>query len=146
MLVTCFQIQKKPNLKTSWHVGDMHFERAAWNWQAHGWRRISLWVITCKSIYEVCLFCFVVMRSIKAPGCLLQIAFLDVFGKPSQQGEGLHGLWFHDFCLDFAMQTKALEYWMISSLKIKLNRSSKFRRNWRVGAFGVVGKILTRKI
>jgi hypothetical protein len=58
----------------------------------------------------------------------------------------VHGLWFHDFCLDFAMQTKALEYWMISSLKIKLNRSSKFRRNWRVGAFGVVGKILTRKI
>jgi hypothetical protein len=33
---------------------------------------------------------------------------------------------------------KFFEYSMISSLKIKLNRSWNFQRNWNVCAFGVV--------
>jgi hypothetical protein len=37
--------------------------------------------------------------------------------------------WFHDVS---TCSAKVLEYWMISSLKIKLNRSWKFRRNWNV--------------
>jgi hypothetical protein len=37
--------------------------------------------------------------------------------------------WFHDV---WTSRAKVLEYWMISSLKIKLNRSWKFRRNWNV--------------
>jgi hypothetical protein len=40
---------------------------------------------------------------------MLQIAFLDVFGKPSQQqGEGCMG--FGSMTFGLAMQTKALEY------------------------------------
>jgi hypothetical protein len=35
-----------------------------------------------------------------------------------------HGVW--------TCSAKVVEYWMISSLKIKLNHSSKFQRNWNV--------------
>jgi hypothetical protein len=38
--------------------------------------------------------------------------------------------WFHNILTCCA---KVLKYWMISSLKIKLNRSWKFQRNWNVG-------------
>jgi hypothetical protein len=37
--------------------------------------------------------------------------------------------WFHD---DWPCSAKVLEFWMISSLKIKLNHSWKFWRNWNV--------------
>ncbi len=37
--------------------------------------------------------------------------------------------WFHEV---WTCGAKVLEYWMITSLKIKLNRSWKFRRNWNV--------------
>jgi hypothetical protein len=37
--------------------------------------------------------------------------------------------WFHDV---WTWGAKVLEYWMIFSLKIKLNRSWKFQRNWNV--------------
>jgi hypothetical protein len=37
--------------------------------------------------------------------------------------------WFHDIWICSA---KVLEYWMVSSLKIKLNHSWKFWRNWNV--------------
>ncbi len=37
--------------------------------------------------------------------------------------------WFHD---TWTCSAKVPEYWMISSLKIKLNRSWNFRRNWNV--------------
>jgi hypothetical protein len=37
--------------------------------------------------------------------------------------------WFHDV---WTCNAKVLEYWMISSLKIKLNCSWKFQRNWNV--------------
>jgi hypothetical protein len=37
--------------------------------------------------------------------------------------------WFHGV---WTCGAKVLEYWMISSLKIKLNRSWKIRRNWNV--------------
>jgi hypothetical protein len=37
--------------------------------------------------------------------------------------------WFHGVWTCIA---KVLEYWMISSLKIELNHSWKFRRNWSV--------------
>jgi hypothetical protein len=47
----------------------------------------------------------------------------------SSPGGGVHWLGFMAFGL--AVQ-KVLEYWMISSLKIKLNHTWKFRRNWNV--------------
>jgi hypothetical protein len=65
------------------------------------------------SMKEGSLFCFVVMRSTK-PGCFRSYSW------------EVHGLGSTTF------GAKVLEYWMISSLKIKLNRSWKFRRNWNV--------------
>jgi hypothetical protein len=52
---------------------------------------------------------------------------LGLFGKLSRRMGALawfHGLWTCD--------AKVFEYWMIFSLKIKLNRSWKFWRNWNV--------------
>jgi hypothetical protein len=56
---------------------------------------------------------------------MLQIVFL-VSLESSWRG-GVHGLSSITFGL---VVQKVLEYWMISSLKIKLNCSWKFRRNW----------------
>jgi hypothetical protein len=47
--------------------------------------------------------------------------------ESSQRG-GVHG---YSMMFGFAVQ-KFFENWMISSLKIKLNRSWKFQRNWNV--------------
>jgi hypothetical protein len=57
---------------------------------------------------------------------MLQIVFLFSF-ESSQQGERCMGFWFHDV---WTCGTKVLEYWMISSLKFKVNRNWKFQRNW----------------
>ncbi len=46
--------------------------------------------------------------------------------KSSQWGGGALA-WFHDI---WTCSEKVLEYWMIFSLKIKLNHSWKFQRNW----------------
>ncbi len=58
---------------------------------------------------------------------MLQIAFL--VSLESSQGRGGASAWFHGV---WTCGVEVLEYWMISSLKIKLNRSWKFRRNWNV--------------
>ncbi len=52
---------------------------------------------------------------------------LGLFGKLSKSRGA--SVWFHGI---WTCDAKVLEYWMISSLKIKLNRSWKFRRNWNV--------------
>jgi hypothetical protein len=52
---------------------------------------------------------------------------LGVFGKLSTRRGAW--AWFHDF---WTCNANVVEYWMISSLKIKLNRGWKFRRNWNV--------------
>ncbi len=52
---------------------------------------------------------------------------LGVFGKlPMRKGTCalFHGVW--------TCSAKVLEYWMISLLKFKLNRSWEFQRNWNV--------------
>ncbi len=59
---------------------------------------------------------------------MLQIVFL-VSLESSWQG-GVHGIGSTTF--GPAVQFKVLEYWMISSLKIKLNSSWKFQRYWNV--------------
>jgi hypothetical protein len=58
---------------------------------------------------------------------MFQIVFLMSF-ESSRPG-GVHGLWFHDV---WSCDAKVPEYWMIFSLKIKLNPSWKFQRNWNV--------------
>jgi hypothetical protein len=65
---------------------------------------------------------------------------LDIFGKLSMRRGAW--AWFHDV---WTCGAKVLEYWMISSLKIKFNHSWKFRRNWNVPLV-FVGKILMRSI
>jgi len=52
---------------------------------------------------------------------------LDVFGKNSARR--CAWAWFHNV---WTCSAKVLEYWMISSLKTKLNYTLKFRRNWNV--------------
>ncbi len=52
---------------------------------------------------------------------------LGVFGKLSMRRGAW--AWFHDV---WTCGAKVLEYWMILSLKIKLNCSWKFQRNWNV--------------
>ncbi len=84
-------------------------------WPVYLWRKVVCFV----------LFCFVGMRSTE-PG-MLQIVFL--VSLESSRWERVHGLWFHDF---WTSDAKVLEYWMFSSLKIKLNCSWKFSRNWNV--------------
>jgi hypothetical protein len=54
---------------------------------------------------------------------------LCVFRKLSTSPGGVHGLWFHDV---WTCSAKVLEYWMISSLRIKLSPTWNFQRNWNV--------------
>jgi hypothetical protein len=75
------------------------------------------------------LVCFVLFCKIHWTG-VLQIAFL-VSLESSLWGGVRRGAcaW---SCDVWTCGAKVLEYWMISSLKIKLNHSFKFRRNWNV--------------
>jgi hypothetical protein len=77
------------------------------------WRKVVCFVLICS--YEI------------HPTGMLQIVFL--VSLESSLREGVHGLWFHGV---WTCCAKVLEYRMISSLKIKLNRSWKFRKNWNV--------------
>ncbi len=88
----------------------------------------------------VCLFCFVCTYEIHQTK-MLQITFL-VLLISSLGGGGVHGLGSMVF---WTCSAKVLEYWLIFSLKFKLNRSWKFWRNWNV-PFGVVGKMLMSRI
>jgi hypothetical protein len=58
---------------------------------------------------------------------MLQITFLVSLEKVFRRRGA--SAWFHDV---WTCGVEVLEYWMISSLKIKLNRSWKFRMNWNV--------------
>jgi hypothetical protein len=71
---------------------------------------------------EGSLFCFIIMRSTKL-GCLFKVSLQSFrWGEVHRLGSMMFGL----------VVQKFFEYWMISSLKTKLNRSWKFRRNWNV--------------
>jgi len=88
-----------------------------------------LWVVTViikwyLSMKEGSLFCFVVMRSTKL-GCLQSCSWC-LWKALDEEGAWA---WFNDI---WTCCAKVLEYWMISSLKSKLNRSWKIRRNWNV--------------
>ncbi len=74
------------------------------------------------------LFCFVLFCTNEIHRTrMLQIAFLVSFGKLSRRRSAsgwFHGVW--------TCNAKVFEYWMIFSLKIKLNCSWKFWNNWNV--------------
>jgi len=72
----------------------------------------------------VCLFCLYLWDP---PNWDASNHVLHIFWKLSTRR--VARTWFHDV---WTCNAKVLEYWMISSLKIKLNRSWKFRRNWNV--------------
>jgi hypothetical protein len=97
-------------------------ERELGNHFAHLWRLED----DFKTVYlwskVVCLFCFVLMRSWDASDCVL-----GVFGKVLMRRGAW--TWFREV---WTCSAKVLECWIISSLKIKLNCSWKFRRNWNV--------------
>jgi hypothetical protein len=83
-----------------------------------------VWTIpnTHPSIYEGRLFvCFVCNNEIHQTG-MFQIGFL--ISLESSWSGGFHGVW--------TCSAKVLEYWIIFSLKMKLNCSWKFQRNWNV--------------
>ncbi len=86
-------------------------------------------------------------KALHKEGCMGLIPWPLESLKSSPRG-GVHGLdsmtfgvfeklstrrgawaWFHDL---WTWGAKVLEYWMISSMKIKLNRTWKFRGNWNV--------------
>jgi len=83
---------------------------------------------------EVILFCGYEIHWTRMPGCFRSCSWC-LWKALNKMGAWA---WFHDF---WTCKAKVLEYWMISSLKIKLNSSWKFWRNWNV-PFGVVGKDL----
>jgi len=70
-----------------------------------------------------CLFCTNEIHQTR----MLQIMFL--VSLESSWGGGGALAWFHGI---WTCGVEVLEYWMTSSLKIKLNRSWKFQRNWNV--------------
>jgi hypothetical protein len=74
----------------------------------------------------VCLFCFVLYLW-DPPNWDASDRLLGVFGKLSTRRGAW--AWFRDV---WTCSAKVLEYRRISSLKIKLNCSWKFRRNWNV--------------
>jgi hypothetical protein len=73
----------------------------------------------------VSLFGFVLMRSTE-PGCFRSCSWS--LWKALDEARCM-GFWFHDV---WTCGAKVLEYWMIASLKLKLNYSWNFRRNWNV--------------
>ncbi len=90
----------------------------------------TTWVIyhTTQVIYlwskVVCLFCFYLWDP---PNRDASDRILGLVGKLSRRrgaSSWLHGIW--------TCGAKVLEYWMICSLKIKLNRNWKLQRNWNV--------------
>jgi hypothetical protein len=73
--------------------------------------------------------CFVLFRSYEIHWTgMLQIMFLMSFESSLSMRRGAWA-WFHDV---WTRGPKVLEYWMLSSLKIKFNCSWKFWRNWNV--------------
>jgi hypothetical protein len=78
------------------------------------WKEGSLFVLFCS--YEI-------HRT-----RMLQMLFL-VSLESSWGGGVRQSAWFHDI---WTCSAKVLKYWMIFSLKIKLNHSWKFQRNWNV--------------
>ncbi len=88
------------------------------------WNSLTPIYLWRKEGMSFALFCFVVMRSTK-PGCFRLCSY--VFGKLSMR-RGVWA-WFHDV---WTCGAKVLEYRMSFSLKIRLNYSWTFRRNWTV--------------
>jgi hypothetical protein len=83
-----------------------------------------LTVLIYLSMKEDSLLCFVFMRFIES-GCFRSCS-LCLSTALAEEGAWA---WFQD---DWTSGAKVLQYWIISSLKIKLNRSWKFWRNWNV--------------
>jgi hypothetical protein len=77
------------------------------------------------SMKEGSLFCFVVMRSTE-PRCFRSCSWCLCGKLSTRMGAWA---WFHDV---WTCGAKVLECWMTSSLKIKLNQSWEFWRNWNV--------------
>ncbi len=71
--------------------------------------------------------CFVLLSLWDLPNWGISNCILHVFGQLSTRRGALS--WFHDV---WTCGAEVLEYWMIYSLKIKLNHKWKFQKNWDV--------------
>ncbi len=79
------------------------------------------------SIYEGRLFVLFCLYRWDPPNWDASDHILGLFGKLSRRRgawDWFHGIW--------TCCAQVLEYWMISSLKMKLNLSWKFQKNWNV--------------
>jgi hypothetical protein len=83
-------------------------------WNVYLWRKV------------VCLF-FSVLYRWDPPDQDASDRVLGLFGKLSRRR--VASAWFHGI---WTCGVKVLEYWIIFSLKVKLNCNWKFRRNWNV--------------
>ncbi len=97
-------------------------------WSCQHCKKILFFVDFLKGCLFV-FFCFVPVRSTEL-GCFRLHSCL--FGKLLRRrgaSAWCHGIW--------TCSAKVFEYWVIFSLKIKLNCSWKFRRNWNVPLVGL---------
>jgi hypothetical protein len=97
--------------------------RIYWNWPSYQ----SLLPIIHLSMKEGTLFLLFCLYLWDPPNGDASYHILGLFGKLSMRRGAW--AWFHDI---WTCGAKVLEYWMISSLKIKLNHSWKFWKNWNV--------------
>ncbi len=89
-------------------------------------RQINMAHNVCLWRKVVCLFCFVRTYQIHQTK-INHFGVLGLFGKLSTRRGAW--AWFHSI---WTCSVEVLEYWMISSMKIKLNCSWNFQRNWNV--------------
>jgi len=91
--------------------------------------QINLWLLELTSfIYEGRLFvCLFFLYPWDPQNWDASNGVLGLFGKLLKRRDAL--AWFHGI---WSCGVEVLKYWMISSLKIKLNHSWKFWKNWNV--------------
>ncbi len=101
--------------------------RPVWNREMQMWNSLSLYAV------QFYMFTFgdedTINMVYAQPNCMGMLEIIFLVSLESFQWGGVHGLWFHGI---WTCGAKVLEYWMISSVKIKLSRSWKFLRNWNV--------------
>ncbi len=108
------------------HKWSDHHLQYEWQWIVALLLKVGVIYLWSK---VVCLFCFVLFCLYRwdPPNRDASDHVLALFGKLSTRRGAwawFHGVW--------TCGAKILEYWIISSLKIKLNCSWKFWRNWNV--------------
>jgi hypothetical protein len=96
----------------------------------HVWSNLGKYLYLWRKVVCFLLFCFVVMRSTKL-GCFRSCSLYLWKALNEEECMGLVP-WRLDLQCKSSWILNEEPYWMISSVKIKLNYSWKFRRDWNV--------------